>query len=65
MTESAKRGGARKGAGRPTKDAAGERMENHSMRWTEPGWADVLYIGADRVRELVARDAAKKRKDQK
>jgi hypothetical protein len=34
------------------------------MRWTDEGWADVLLIGMDRVRELVTKDAAKRRKQQ-
>ena len=62
MTEAAKRGGSREGAGRKPKNASGERMKNHPMRWTDAGWADVLLIGTDRVRELVAKEAAKVRK---
>jgi hypothetical protein len=36
-------------------------MKNRAMRWTDAGWADVLLIGMDRVRELVAKDAKKVR----
>lgn len=62
MTEAAKRGGPREGAGRKPKDASGELMKTRAMRWTDAGWADVLLIGMDRVRELVAKEAAKVRK---
>jgi hypothetical protein len=55
-----KRGGAREGAGRKPK-SPGEPMKNRAMRWTDAGWADVLLIGMDRVRELVAKDAKKVR----
>ena len=64
MNETAKRGGAREGAGRKPKNASGELMKNHAMRWSDAGWADVLLIGMDRVRELVAKEAAKVRKQQ-
>jgi hypothetical protein len=53
------RGGKREGAGRKPKNASGEPMKNRAMRWTEAGWADVLLIGMDRVRELVAKEAKK------
>jgi len=56
-----KRGGFREGAGRKPKNASGEPMKNRAMRWTDEGWADVLLIGMDRVRELVAKDAKKVR----
>lgn len=64
MTEAAKRGGAREGAGRKPKSASGELMKTRAMRWTDAGWDDVLLIGIDRVRELVAKEAAKLRKKQ-
>ena len=64
MNEAAKRGGAREGAGRKPKSKTGELMKSRAMRWTDAGWADVLLIGMDRVRELVAREAAKVRKQQ-
>ena len=63
MTAS-KRGGPREGAGRKPKSADGEPMKSRAMRWTDAGWADVLLIGMDRVRELVAKEAAKVRKQQ-
>ena len=59
MTESPKRGGARPGAGRKPKHGA--PMRPHAMRWTDEGWADVLMIGTDRVRELVAVEAGRQR----
>ena len=40
-------------------------MKTRAMRWTDEGWADVLLIGMDRVRELVAKEAAKVRKQQR
>ena len=58
------KGGARPGAGRKPKAPSGELMKAHNMRWTDAGWADVLLIGMDRVRELVAKEAAKVRKQQ-
>lgn len=63
MSEQPK-GGARPGAGRKPKATSGELMKAHNMRWTDAGWADVLLIGMDRVRELVAKEAAKVRKQQ-
>lgn len=51
-----------RGQGRKPKDANGEPMKNHAMRWTDAGWSDVLLIGMDRVRELVRKDAARMRK---
>ena len=36
-------------------------MKNRAMRWTDAGWADVMLIGMDRVRELVAKEAKKVR----
>ena len=63
MTLAAKRGGSREGAGRKPKSASGELMKTRAMRWTDEGWADVLLIGMDRVRELVAREAAKQRRN--
>jgi hypothetical protein len=54
------RGGKREGAGAKPKNP-GEPMKNRAMRWTDAGWADVLLIGMDRVRELVAKDATKVR----
>jgi hypothetical protein len=60
MTEAAKRGGAREGAGRKPKSSDGP-MKTRAMRWTDAAWADVLLIGMDRVRELVAEEARKAR----
>lgn len=65
MTEAPTRGGPRKGAGRKPKSPTGELMKSRAMRWTDAGWADVLLIGMDRVRELVAKEAAKVRKRQR
>jgi hypothetical protein len=57
-----KRGGSGRGQGRKPKSASGELMKSRAMRWTDAGWADVLLIGMDRVRELVAKEANKVRK---
>lgn len=65
MSEAAKRGGSREGAGRKPKSKTGELMKTRAMRWTDEGWADVLLIGMDRVREMVAKEAAKVRKKQR
>lgn len=64
MTDNAKRGGPGRGQGRKPKSASGELMKTRAMRWTDAGWADVLLIGMDRVRDLVAKEAAKLRKKQ-
>lgn len=37
-------------------------MRTRAMRWSDEDWADAQCIGMDRVRELVRKDAAKKRK---
>lgn len=65
MTKVAKRGGSREGAGRKPKSRTGELMKTRAMRWTDEGWVDVLLIGMDRVRELVAKEAAKVRNQQR
>jgi hypothetical protein len=62
MTESKQHGGARPNSGPKPKSPTGERTKNRCMRWTDSGWADVLFIGMDRVRELVAAEAKKARK---
>ena len=62
MTEQKQHGGARPNSGPKPKSATGERMKNRAMRWTDSGWSDVLLIGMDRVRELVAAEAKKARK---
>ena len=51
-----------RGQGRKPKSATGEVMKTRAMRWTDSGWADVLLVGMDRVRELVSKEAAKIRK---
>ena len=64
-TDAAKRGGSRKGAGRKPKDASGELMKPRAIRWIDAQWADVRLIGVDRVRELVTKEAAKLRRQQR
>lgn len=64
MTDEKPRGGAGRGQGRKPKSPSGELMKSRAMRWTDAGWADVLLIGMDRVRELVAKEATKVRKQQ-
>lgn len=46
-------------SGRKTKSPTGDKLKGRGMRWTDAGWADVLLIGVDRVRELVAQEAAR------
>ncbi len=48
--------------GRKTLSPTGEKMEGHSIRMLESEWADACYLGPARVRELVRKDAARKRK---
>ena len=60
--EPAKRPPNDRGQGRKPKSLTGEVMKNHPVRWTDSEWADAKYIGLDRVRELVRKDAAKKRR---
>jgi hypothetical protein len=62
MADTPKHGGARPNSGPKPKSPTGERMKNRAMRWTDSGWADVLLISMDRVRELVAAEAKKARK---
>jgi len=63
--EQPKRGGPGRGQGRKPKDSSGEVMAVRKIRMTDAQWADALLIGPDRVRELVTRDAAKLRKQQR
>jgi hypothetical protein len=37
-------------------------MKNRAMRWSDDGWADVLYIGMPRMRELVELEAGRIRR---
>ncbi len=48
--------------GRPTLSPTGEKMEGRNIRMLDAEWADACYIGHARVRELVRKDAARKRK---
>ena len=51
-----------RGQGRKPKSPTGEVAKTRAMRWTDADWSDVLFIGLDRVRELVRKEAAKMRK---
>ncbi len=51
-----------RGQGRKPKSASGEAMKNRAMRWSDEDWSDAQFIGMDRVRELVRKEAAKLRK---
>jgi len=51
-----------RGQGRKPKSPTGERMKHRGMRWTDSDWLDVLFIGMDRVRELVRKEADRQRK---
>jgi hypothetical protein len=50
------RGGKREGSGRKPKH--GTPMRSRAIRWTDEQWAQVLAIGTDRLRELVATEYA-------
>lgn len=63
MSDAKQHGGARPNSGPKPKSATGERMKNRAMRWTDSGWADVLLIGMDRVRELVTQEAKRLREN--
>lgn len=62
VMEQTKRPPSDRDQGRKTKSPTGEVMKTRAMRWTDAGWADVLLIGMDRVRELVRKEADKVRK---
>lgn len=64
MTEAAKRGGPRKGAGPKPKSPSGQPMKTRPTRWDDADWQNVKLVGMDRVRELVRKEAAKVRKQQ-
>ncbi len=53
-----------RGQGRKPKSATGEVMKPRLIRFTDSGWDDAKYIGMDRVRDLVRKDATKKRKSE-
>lgn len=59
VTNQGPKGPVNKG-GRPRKHAEGP-LKNRPTRWTDAGWADVLLIGMDRVRELVRAEAERVR----
>lgn len=65
MTDAAKRGGPRDGAGRKPKAASGEVMQVRKIRMTDAQWADAKLIGDDAVRELIVKTAARLRKLQR
>ena len=52
----------KKNSGRKTHDPSGEAMKLRSMRWTDAGWASVLYLGAARVRAIVIDEALRMKK---
>ena len=62
VMEQTKRPPSDRDQGRKPKSPSGEVMKTRAMRWTDAGWADVLLIGMDRVRELVRKEADKVRK---
>ncbi len=61
MTGSAKRGGAREGAGRKPKSATGELMKTRQVRMTDQQWADLKLVTVDALRAWVTRQARKLR----
>jgi hypothetical protein len=61
MTGSAKRGGAREGAGRKPKSATGELMKTRQVRMTDQQWEDLKLITAEAMRAWVTKQARKLR----
>lgn len=61
MTDTPKHGGARPKSGPKPKSATGERMKSRAMRFTDSDWSDVLFVGLDRVREIIRDEARRKR----
>lgn len=57
MTGSAKRGGAREGAGRKPKSATGELMKTRQVRMTDQQWEDLKLITAEAMRAWVTKQA--------
>lgn len=55
------KGGPGRGQGRKPKAATGELMKTHNIRTTDAQWADFQFVGADRVRELVSKEARRMR----
>lgn len=63
MTGSAKRGGAREGAGRKPKSATGELMKTRQVRMTDQQWEDLKLITAEAMRAWVTKQARNLRGD--
>ncbi len=61
MTGSAKRGGAREGAGLKPKSATGELMKTRQVRMTDQQWEDLKLITAEAMRAWVTKQARKLR----
>jgi hypothetical protein len=61
MTEAAKHGGAREGAGRKPKSATGELMKTRQVRMTDQQWEDLKLITAEAMRAWVTKQARKLR----
>ncbi len=51
-----------RGQGRKPLSPSGEKMKTRAMRWSDADWNDVLYIGAEKVRELTRKEAARLRR---
>ncbi len=64
MTEAAKRGGLREGAGRKPKSASGESMKTRQVRMTDQQWADLKLVTPDAMRAWVTKQACKLRGEQ-
>ena len=61
MTEAAKPGGARTGAGRKPKAASGELMKTRQVRMTDQQWEDFKLVTPDAFRAWVTNTARKLR----
>lgn len=64
MTDAAKRGGSRAGAGRKAKSADGEPMKTRQIRMTDQQWGDLKLVTPDAMRAWVTKTAKTMRKRQ-
>ena len=64
MTEAAKRGGSREGAGRKTKSSDGELMKTRQVRMTDAQWGDLKLVTPDAMRAWVTKTARAMRRQQ-
>lgn len=61
MIEQKTHGGARQKSGPKPKSPTGDRMKSRAVRFNDSDWGDVLFVGLDRIRELIREEARRKR----